>query len=92
MAAATVSVAHRLGLDVPGDVTAVGFDDALQAMLTCSELTTVRQAVAEMLHTAVQLLVEEIRRRRDGTIFTPTHVQMPFEFVRRESDSSPHKL
>lgn len=91
MAAATVSVAHRLGFDVPGDVTVVGFDDAPQAMFTWPELTTIRQPIAEMSRTAVQLLAEEIRSRREGTTFTPKHVQLPFEFVRRESDSPPPK-
>lgn len=91
MAAATVTVAHRLGFDVPGDVTVVGFDDAPQATFTWPELTTIRQPIAEMSRTAVQLLIEEIRDRREGRTFTPCHVQMPFEFIQRESDAGPHQ-
>ncbi|MFC6435620.1 MULTISPECIES: LacI family DNA-binding transcriptional regulator [Novosphingobium] len=91
MAAATVTVAHRLGFDVPGDLTVVGFDDAPQATFTWPELTTIRQPIAEMSRTAVQLLVEEIRGRREGRAVTPSHVQMPFEFIQRESDASPRQ-
>jgi len=91
MAAAAVSVAHRLGFDVPGDVTVVGFDDAPQATFTWPELTTIRQPIAEMSRIAVQLLIEEIRCRRAGVTFTPRHIQMPFEFIQRESDAIPHQ-
>ncbi|MEE4452242.1 LacI family DNA-binding transcriptional regulator [Novosphingobium resinovorum] len=91
MAAATVTVAHRLGFDVPGDLTVVGFDDAPQATFTWPELTTIRQPIAEMSRTAVQLLVEEIRGRREGRAVTPSHIQMPFEFIQRESDASPRQ-
>lgn len=91
MAAATVSVAHRLGFDVPGDVTVVGFDDAPQATFTWPELTTIRQPIAEMSRMAVQLLIEEIRNRREERAFTPSHVQMPFEFIQRRSDTAPRQ-
>ena len=91
MAAATISVAHRLGFDVPGDVTVVGFDDAPQATFTWPELTTIRQPIAEMSRTAVQLLIEEIRGRREGGAFNPSHVQMGFEFIQRESDAPPRR-
>ena len=48
MAAAAISVAHRRGLDVPRDLTIVGFDDTAPATTVWPELTTVQQPVAAM--------------------------------------------
>lgn len=89
MAAAVVSVAHRMGFDIPRDLTVVGFDDAPQATAIWPELTTIRQPIAQMSRAAVELLVEDIRARREGRRFVPTHKQMAFELIRRESDGIP---
>ena len=64
MAAATMAVAHRRGLDVPGDLSVAGFDDTPLATTVWPELTTVRQPIAEMAREAVRLLIEQIRGRR----------------------------
>ncbi len=88
MAAAAVSVAHRLGLDVPGDLTVVGFDDAPQATTTWPELTTIRQPIADMSRAAVVQLVEDIRTLREGRRLAPRQTQMRFELVHRESDGA----
>lgn len=56
MAAATVAAAHRRGLDVPRDLTVVGFDDTGVATSIWPALTTVRQPVAEMAETAAARL------------------------------------
>ena len=56
MAAATVSVAHRRGLDVPGDLSIVGFDDTALATSVWPELTTVKQPIAAMAEAALELL------------------------------------
>jgi len=66
MAAATVAVAHRMGLDVPRDLTIAGFDDTPLATTVWPALTTVRQPIAEMAREAVKLLLEQIRRKRAG--------------------------
>jgi LacI family transcriptional regulator len=89
MAAATVAVAHRLGLDVPGDLTVAGFDDAALATTIWPELTTVRQPINEMAGAAVDLLVEQIRSRRAGERAQPQHTLMDFSLIRRQSDAAP---
>jgi LacI family transcriptional regulator len=89
MAAACVAVAHRLGLDVPGDLTVTGFDDTALATTIWPELTTVRQPIAEMAREAVQSLVRRVRAQRDGDEGPPEHVRLDFELVRRQSDAAP---
>jgi len=89
MAAAAVAVAHRLGLDVPGDLTVTGFDDSALATTIWPELTTVRQPIAEMARQAVQSLVRRVRALREGEEAAPERVPMEFELVRRQSDAAP---
>jgi LacI family transcriptional regulator len=89
MAAATVAVAHRLGLDVPGDLTVTGFDDTALATTIWPELTTVRQPIAGMAREAVQSLVRRVRALREGAPAEPEQVRMDFELVRRQSDAAP---
>jgi LacI family transcriptional regulator len=89
MAAAAVAVAHRLGLDVPGDLTVTGFDDTTLATTIWPELTTVRQPIAEMARQAVQSIVRQVRAEREGTPAAPEQISMDFELVRRQSDAAP---
>jgi len=88
MAAAAIAVAHRLNLDVPKDLTIVGFDDTPLATTIWPALTTVRQPVAAMARKAVELLMEEIRLRRLGETLGPTQHFMNFTLVKRESSAS----
>ncbi|MGF7149348.1 LacI family transcriptional regulator [Sphingomonas zeicaulis] len=92
MAAATVAIAHRRGLDVPSDLTVCGFDDTALATTIWPELTTIRQPVIEMSRTAVDLLVREIRMRKApaGRVNHP-HVLADYELIRRQSDAAPRR-
>jgi LacI family transcriptional regulator len=85
MAAAAVAIAHRLKLDGPADVTIVGFDDTALATTVWPSLTTVRQPIADMARTAVMLLADMIRRRRDGLAPEPTHQMLDFTLIERDS-------
>jgi LacI family transcriptional regulator len=87
MAAAAIAVAHRLNLDVPKDLTIVGFDDTPLATTIWPALTTVRQPVAAMARKAVELLMEEIRLRRLGETLGPMQHFMNFTLVKRESSA-----
>ncbi|HEY0957124.1 MAG TPA: LacI family DNA-binding transcriptional regulator [Roseateles sp.] len=57
MALGVLAAAHRLGLSVPNELSVAGFDDSPTAALVWPPLTTVRQPVAEMARTAVEMLV-----------------------------------
>jgi LacI family transcriptional regulator len=86
MAAATVAIAHRMGLDVPSDLTVAGFDDAPLATTIWPELSTVRQPIKEMAEAAVDLLVREIRTPHEGA---GEQLLMDFTLIRRQSDAAP---
>jgi LacI family transcriptional regulator len=89
MAAAAISVAHRRGLDVPRDLSVVGFDDTASATTVWPELTTVRQPVAAMAATAIELLERSMRRRKEGEPRIVIDHIVPHLLVRRDSVSSP---
>ena len=89
MAAAVVSVAHRRGLDVPRDLSVVGFDDTAIATTVWPELTTIRQPIASMAEAALDLLILDIRRRRDGESSTPVDHLVAHELIVRESAAAP---
>lgn len=57
MAMAAIAAARRKGLDVPRDLTVVGFDDTPIASTIWPQLTTIRQPIAEMAEAAVAVLV-----------------------------------
>jgi LacI family transcriptional regulator len=61
MAAAVVSVAHRRHLDVPSDLTVVGFDDTTVATTLWPPLTTIRQPVRQMAAVALDRLIRALR-------------------------------
>jgi len=66
MALGVVRAARQRGLDVPGDVSVVGFDDSQLIAFTDPPLTTVRQPVQAMATAAVGALIEEIHERTAG--------------------------
>lgn len=53
----TMEVARDLGIDVPGDLSVVGFDDIPESTATVPPLTTIHQPIQQMGATAVQMLV-----------------------------------
>ncbi|MFC7527460.1 LacI family DNA-binding transcriptional regulator [Actinoplanes sp. GCM10030250] len=74
LALGAIRAARRLGLDVPADVSVVGFDDS--ALMTCTDppLTTVRQPIETMGQAAVDLLVNQIEgsgAEPDELLFEP---------------------
>jgi LacI family transcriptional regulator len=87
MAAATMAVAHRRGLEVPGDLSVAGFDDTPLATAVWPTLTTVRQPIAEMSREAVRLLVEQIRARRTGGEPDVVQKMLKFALIKRESSA-----
>jgi len=60
MAAAVVSVAHRRHLEVPQQLSVVGFDDTMAAVTLWPPLTTVHQPVQKLGAEALRLLAAQV--------------------------------
>ena len=74
MALGAIRTARQRGLQVPRDLSVVGYDDSPLMAFTDPPLTTVRQAVPAMASTAVQALIDEINGTpapRDEFVFRP---------------------
>ena len=74
MALGAIRAARRRGLNVPRDVSVVGFDDSPLIAFTDPPLTTLRQPVAAMGNAAIRQLVDEIHGHgapRSEYVFSP---------------------
>jgi LacI family transcriptional regulator len=89
MAVAVVSVAQRMRMDIPKDLSIVGFDDTPLAVTVMPELTTVRQPTIAMARWAVTQLVSDIRRRREGLVVAQRYQRLDFELIQRASVGLP---
>jgi DNA-binding LacI/PurR family transcriptional regulator len=87
LAGAVVAEAHRRGLDVPRDLTVVGFDDTLIASTIWPELTTIQQPIARMAAEAVDMLVTAVRGSRRGA--ERLHRLIPHALIARQSAAAP---
>ncbi len=86
-----VAIAHRMRLDVPADLTVVGFDDAPLATTIWPELSTVRQPIQAMAEAAIELLVRQIRAPQGRATGVRERLLMDFSLIRRQSDAPPRK-
>lgn len=84
-----VRAAEQLGLEVPGDLSVVGFDDSSLARRLRPQLTTVHQDVQEKGRLAAVALKEAIEHHRAGTAQQVRHVVLPTRLVVRDSTSTP---
>jgi LacI family transcriptional regulator len=84
-AIAMIETCETLGLDVPGKVSIVGFDDIVLAGLHRISLTTVAQALDFQAERAVALLMERIENPR----IEPRHESVPVELKVRDSTAPP---
>jgi len=86
-AIATVQVAAELGLDVPGDLSVIGFDDIPEASQMTPSLTTIRQPMKQLGGTAAGMLISLL----NGDTLDQTHVMLPTGLVRRATTAPPRR-
>lgn len=78
IAAQTLQVCNKLGIEVPKQMKIIGFDDAFVAKLTTPPLTTIHQPIKEMAAQAVQLLKDATEKKR-----VAKQIIMPVELIER---------
>lgn len=72
--------AHDRGLDVPGDLSLVGFDGTALARFSIPRITTVRQDSALLSKSCVEVLLETLEHGAEAQ-----HVVVPYELLEQES-------
>jgi LacI family transcriptional regulator len=88
MAFGALQTLKETGLAVPGDVALVGFDDLPLASLVEPALTTVRQPIARLGATAVEVLLSLLEASSDAGS-SVQRVVLPTELIVRASCGSP---
>jgi len=84
-----VRAAEELGLDVPRDLSVIGFDDSPLARRLRPQLTTVHQDVREKGRLAAAALRVALEHRSAGTAGPVEHVVLPADLVIRDSTAPP---
>ena len=85
MAAGAIVAARELGLDVPADLSILGFDDSPIASHTWPPLTTMRQPISEMASAAAFCLIDQVAGVAEGS----RRREFDCEIVERESLAAP---
>ena len=86
MASGAIAAAHKRGLDVPLDVSVVGFDDTANASAMWPPLTTVRQPIREMAHGAIKVLAKSVGQ---GAALCTEPRTLDYELIVRKSAGPP---
>jgi LacI family transcriptional regulator len=81
VAFSVMEILRERGLDIPGDLSVVGFDDIPHASLVYPRLTTIHEPLYEMGKTAAKMLLTQIE---EGDV-APQHVQLETRLVVRNS-------
>jgi LacI family transcriptional regulator, galactose operon repressor len=84
-ALAAIGMARALGLDVPSDLSVIGFDNVPESALSEPPLTTIEQPIQQMGFEAVELLIGLIEKRSD----LATQRMLPTQLVVRGSCAPP---
>lgn len=85
MAAGAMLALHRAGLEIPRDISVMGFDDTPMSEVVWPPLTTIRQPIKDFTERAVNMLVE-------GSSNGDARFEaLPHELVIRESTAAPRQ-
>lgn len=59
LAVGAMQSAHQIGLQVPNDLSIIGFDDTILSQIVVPRLTTIAQPIPEMAKETIQLLLRQ---------------------------------
>lgn len=68
-----LEAAQSLGIDVPGQLSVVGFDDIPAAKFSAPQLTTIRQPLQQIGDAATKLLIDRIQEPQSSKPITLLH-------------------
>ncbi|MCX7522248.1 LacI family DNA-binding transcriptional regulator [Microbacterium sp. STN6] len=88
MALGALRAFHERGIDVPGDISVVGFDDMAEADSFWPPLTTIHQDFDVVGRRSIEILLAEIERGET----TPGMVVAPTRLVVRSSTAAPRHV
>lgn len=83
----TMEVARELGIDVPNQLSVVGFDNVPESALAAPALTTVAQPMQEMGERAIEMVLDLLAGREP----TQFHVRLPTQLIERSSTAPPRR-
>jgi LacI family transcriptional regulator len=86
MAAGALRAVHEAGLNIPGEIGMVSFDDLPLASALMPPLSTVHQPLYELGATAAELLIARLEQSGEQP---PTHVRLKTHLVIRQSCGAP---
>jgi len=87
MAAAVISIAQQQGINIPGDLSVVGFDDTQLARSVWPHISTVKQPINEMAELSVSLLASGQYDNMSNLKSLELRHILDFELIERESSS-----
>jgi LacI family transcriptional regulator len=82
IALGALEAARKYGIEVPGTLSIIGFDDMPIAGWEMVRLTTIRQPIDEMARLTAQRMVERLRDKSDNA---PRHDVLPVSLVQRNT-------
>lgn len=81
MAVGALSAAYQCGLDVPAQISVMGYDDIEIASFTAPPLTTIRQPVEELGHRAASVIIDHL----ETNAALPDRIRLAPELIERSS-------
>jgi LacI family transcriptional regulator len=87
IAQGVLGAAYQIGMNVPSDISVVGFDNIIEGELSVPPLTTLSYPTFQMGSIAARRLMEKISRRDS----TPQSRVLPLSIVSRQSVAEPRK-
>ncbi len=88
MALSVLQAAHRKGIQIPGDLAVIGFDNITESLYLWPALTTINQDQNELGCRAVQELIAQIEALQRNEKIEPLNILLSAELIVRESSAT----